>query len=121
MKYCVSGDEEHCQYIQLFVSLCTVHELSDLEGGASCGYLVQMYNTACLTARAGTSAFHCSDTEAAACATLHMSMQAAPMIQMINIFNDAISKIVNWVIWTSPVGIASLIATSICKVGPTSV
>ncbi|KXZ54628.1 hypothetical protein GPECTOR_4g693 [Gonium pectorale] len=40
---------------------------------------------------------------------------AAPFIELINIFNDAIGKIVNWVIWTSPVGIASLITTSICR------
>ncbi|KAG2433247.1 hypothetical protein HXX76_008316 [Chlamydomonas incerta] len=44
-----------------------------------------------------------------------MGPEAVPMINIINIFNDAIGKIVNWVIWTSPVGIASLITTSICK------
>ncbi|KAG2449467.1 hypothetical protein HYH02_005612 [Chlamydomonas schloesseri] len=44
-----------------------------------------------------------------------MGPEAVPMITIINIFNDAIGKIVNWVIWTSPIGIASLITTSICK------
>ncbi|GLC48509.1 hypothetical protein PLESTB_000105800 [Pleodorina starrii] len=44
-----------------------------------------------------------------------MGPEAAPMVALINIFNDAIGKIVNWVIWTSPVGIASLITTSICR------
>ncbi|KAG2490985.1 hypothetical protein HYH03_010658 [Edaphochlamys debaryana] len=44
-----------------------------------------------------------------------MGPEAAPMVQLIGIFNDAIGKIVGWVIWTSPVGIASLILTSICR------
>ncbi|GIM07073.1 hypothetical protein Vretimale_11306 [Volvox reticuliferus] len=44
-----------------------------------------------------------------------MGAEAGPMVSLINIFNDAIGKIVNWVIWTSPIGIASLIITSICR------
>ncbi|GLI59828.1 hypothetical protein VaNZ11_001814 [Volvox africanus] len=44
-----------------------------------------------------------------------MGPEAGPMVSLINIFNDAIGKIVNWVIWTSPIGIASLITTSICR------
>ncbi|EFJ47360.1 hypothetical protein VOLCADRAFT_61486, partial [Volvox carteri f. nagariensis] len=44
-----------------------------------------------------------------------MGTEAAPMVALINVFNDAIGKIVNWVIWTSPIGIASLITTSICR------
>ena len=30
-------------------------------------------------------------------------------------FNAAISKMVTWILWTSPVGVASLIAASICR------
>ena len=30
-------------------------------------------------------------------------------------FNAAVSKMVTWILWTSPVGVASLIAAAICR------
>lgn len=46
-----------------------------------------------------------------------MGPQAAPMVQLVQVFNDAIGKIVGWVIAVSPIGIASLITTAMCRWG----
>ncbi|KAL0019833.1 hypothetical protein WJX79_000345 [Trebouxia sp. C0005] len=40
---------------------------------------------------------------------------AEPMIKLVDVFNVVISKMVTAVLWTSPLGIASLIAASICR------
>ncbi|KAL3151463.1 hypothetical protein ABBQ38_012464 [Trebouxia sp. C0009 RCD-2024] len=40
---------------------------------------------------------------------------AEPMIKLVDVFNVVIGKMVTAVLWTSPLGIASLIAASICR------
>ena len=34
---------------------------------------------------------------------------------MLQTFNAVISKMVSWILWISPVGVASLIAAAICR------